>query len=314
MITGKFLAKYLRISIADKKRVSNNTKAESNSIIHQRELISRYISEKQIGFFMQTLEFVDDGYSGTNFDRPAVKEMLSLVRERKIGCIIVKDLSRFGRNYLEVGDYLEQIFPFIGVRFIAINDGYDSDNAIGSTKGMEIAFKNLLYDRYSKDLSEKIQSSLQVRRKRGDFIGPMAPFGYQLSDNKRVLEVDAIAAQYVKQIFKLAGKGYRIGEIAKILNKEKIPTPGQYKNQKKLQYFIMDEKESWDYKKVRKILQNQVYLGTIVNGKTKVTEVGGSHFRQIPEEEQIYVPNKHKAIITEQEFRLAEKVVKKNRS
>lgn len=309
-MTGRFLAEYLRLSVEDGDVVSSDVKIESDSIIHQRELITRYVSDKQIYPKMQSLEFVDDGYSGTNFDRPAVRQMLSMVREGKICCIVVKDISRFGRNYLEVGDYLEQIFPFMGVRFIAINDGYDSDDYIGTTGGIEIAFKSLLYDMYSKDLSEKMCSSLLVRRKRGDFIGPRAPFGYQFSDNKKVLAVDDVAAQYVKRIFELACEGYGTGKIAKKLNKEKVPTPGRYKNRKKSQYHIIDGEGYWDSGKVRKVLQNKVYLGTVVNGKNKVTEIGGSHFRQVPDEEQICVPDRHEAIITEQEFISASEVIK----
>ncbi len=305
----KFLAEYFRISVEDGDVISDDAKAESDSISHQRELVTRYIRDKQLYPAVQPLEFVDDGYSGTNFDRPAVKEMLSLVREGKICCIIVKDLSRFGRNYLEVGDYLEQIFPFMGVRFIAINDGYDSNDHIGTTGGIEIAFKSLLYDMYSKDLSEKMRSSLLVRRKRGDFIGPRAPFGYQFSENKKVLAVDEAAAQYVRRIFGLACEGYGTGKIAQILNKEKIPTPGCYKNQEKQQYHIMDGEGYWNCGKVRKVLQNKVYLGTVVNGRTKVTEVGGSNFRQVPDAEQICVPDMHEAIITEQEFLLASEVI-----
>ncbi len=305
----KFLAEYFRISVEDGDVISDDAKAESDSISHQRELVTRYIRDKQLYPAVQPLEFVDDGYSGTNFDRPAVKEMLSLVREGKICCIIVKDLSRFGRNYLEVGDYLEQIFPFMGVRFIAINDGYDSNDHIGTTGGIEIAFKSLLYDMYSKDLSEKMRSSLLVRRKRGDFIGPRAPFGYQFSENKKVLAVDEAAAQYVRRIFGLACEGYETGKIAQILNKEKIPTPGCYKNQEKQQYHIMDGEGYWNCGKVRKVLQNKVYLGTVVNGRTKVTEVGGSNFRQVPDAEQICVPDMHEAIITEQEFLLASEVI-----
>lgn len=308
----QFLAEYLRLSVEDGDIVSNDTKTESDSVGHQRELIARFISEKQIYPSMQSLEFVDDGYSGTNFDRPAVREMLSLVKEGKICCIIVKDISRFGRNYLEVGDYLEQIFPFMGVRFIAINDGYDSNDYIGTTGGIEIAFKSLLYDMYSKDLSEKMRSSLLIRRKRGEFIGPRAPFGYQFSNNKKILAVDEVAAQYVKRIFGLACEGCGTGRIAKLLNKEKIPTPGQYKNREKLQYHIMDGEGYWDSGKVRKILQNKVYIGTVVNGRTRVTEVGGSHFKPIPEEEQICVPGRHEAIVTEQEYLLALEVLKNN--
>ena len=308
----KFLAEYFRLSVEDGDVISDDAKAESDSISHQRELVTRYVRDKQLYPAVQTLEFVDDGYSGTNFDRPAVKEMLSLVREGKICCIIVKDLSRFGRNYLEVGDYLEQIFPFMGVRFIAINDGYDSNDHMGTTGGIEIAFKSLLYDMYSKDLSEKMRSSLLVRRKRGDFIGSRAPFGYQFSENKKVLAVDETAAQYVRRIFGLACEGYGTGKIAQILNKEKIPTPGWYKNQEKQQYHIMDGEGYWNCGKVRKVLQNKVYMGTVVNGRTKVTEVGGSHFRQVPDAEQICVPDMHEAIITEQEFLLASEVIKNN--
>ena len=308
----KFLAAYLRLSVEDGDIISNDMKAESDSISHQRELITRYIRDRQLYPSIQPLEFVDDGYSGTNFARPAVKEMLSLVREGKICCIIVKDISRLGRNYLEVGDYLEQIFPFMGVRFIAINDGYDSKDHMGTTGGIEIAFKSLLYDMYSKDLSEKMCSSLLIRRKRGDFIGPRAPFGYQFSDSKKTLAVDEVAAQYVREIFRLACEGYGTGEIAKILNKEKIPTPGRYKNREKQQYHIIDEEGYWNCGRVRKILQNRVYIGTVVNGRTKVTEVGGSHFRQVSDEEHICVPNMHEAIVTEQEFLLASKVIKNN--
>lgn len=311
-MAGQFLAEYLRLSVEDGDIVSNDTKAESDSIGHQRELIARYISEKQIYPSIQPVEFVDDGYSGTNFDRPAVRKMLSLVREGKICCIIVKDLSRFGRNYLEVGDYLEQVFPFMGVRFIAINDGYDSNDYIGTTGGIEIAFKSLLYDMYSKDLSEKMRSSLLIRRKKGDFIGPRAPFGYQFSDNKKILAVDEVAAQYVKRIFGLACEGYGTGKIAKLLNKERVPTPGQYKNKEKLQYHILDGEGYWDSGKVRKILQNKVYTGTVVNGRTRVTKVGGSHFKQVPEEEQICIPSRHEAIVTEQEYLLALQVLKNN--
>ena len=308
----KFLAAYLRLSVEDGDIISNDMKAESDSISHQRELITRYIRDRQLYPSIQPLEFVDDGYSGTNFARPAVKEMLSLVREGKICCIIVKDISRLGRNYLEVGDYLEQIFPFMGVRFIAINDGYDSKDHMGTTGGIEIAFKSLLYDMYSKDLSEKMCSSLLIRRKRGDFIGPRAPFGYQFSDSKKTLAVDEVAAQYVREIFRLACEGCGTGEIAKILNKEKIPTPGRYKNREKQQYHIIDEEGYWNCGRVRKILQNRVYIGTVVNGRTKVTEVGGSHFRQVSDEEHICVPNMHEAIVTEQEFLLASKVIKNN--
>lgn len=306
----QFVAEYLRLSMEDGDVVSDSDKEESDSIQHQRELISRYLHEENLYPDMQTLEFVDDGYSGTNFERPAVKRMLSMVREGKICCIIVKDISRFGRNYLEVGDYLEQILPFMGVRFIAVGDGYDSNNYEGTTGGIEIAFRSFLYDLYSKDLSVKMRSALEVRRKRGDFIGPRPPFGYRFSENKKVLAVDQEAAKYVRRIFELAGTGYSTGRIAVKLNEEKIPTPGQYKNRGNLQYHLLDGEGYWNRNMVLKILENKVYLGMVVNGKYRVTKVGGSQFKRVADEDQVCVSGRHEAIVTEQEFMKASKVIK----
>ena len=306
----QFVAEYLRLSMEDGDVVSDSDKEESDSIQHQRELISRYLREENLYPDMQTLEFVDDGYSGTNFERPAVKRMLSMVREGKICCIIVKDISRFGRNYLEVGDYLEQILPFMGVRFIAVGDGYDSNNYEGTTGGIEIAFRSFLYDLYSKDLSVKMRSALEVRRKRGDFIGPRPPFGYRFSENKKVLAVDQEAAKYVRRIFELACMGYSTGRIAVKLNEEKIPTPGQYKNRGNPQYHLLDGEGYWNRNMVLKILENKVYLGMVVNGKYRVTKVGGSQFKRVADEEQVCVSDRHEAIVTEQEFLKASEVIK----
>ncbi len=306
----RFVAEYLRLSMEDGDVVSDNAKEESDSILHQRNLITQYLRDKSLYLGTQTIEFVDDGYSGTNFERPAVKRMLSMVREGKICCVVVKDISRFGRNYLEVGDYLEQIFPFMGVRFIAVGDGYDSADYEGTTGGIEIAFKSFLYDMYSKDLSVKMRSALKIRRKRGDFIGPRPPFGYCFSDNKKVLAVDEEAAEYVRKIFGLACNGYSTGKIAIKLNEEHIPTPGQYKNREKVQYHILDGEGYWNSKMVLKILENKVYLGTVVNGKYRVTKVGGNQFKRVADEERICVSNKHEAIITDQEFLKASEVIR----
>ena len=165
-LAEKVLVEYLRLSIEDGDIVSNNEKLESDSISHQRELIAEYRERKKLFPGAQAMEIVDDGYSGTNFERPGVHRLLSMARSREIDCIIVKDISRFGRNYLEVGDYLEQIFPFLGIRFISVNDDYDSDDYLGTTGGIEVAFRSLLYDMYSRDLSVKMCSALEVRRKR----------------------------------------------------------------------------------------------------------------------------------------------------
>lgn len=304
MSEKRYQADYLRLSVEDGDIISDSNKVESNSITHQRALIAQFRKKEKLYPGIEILEFVDDGYSGTNFERPAIRKMLSLVKEGKICCVVVKDLSRFGRNYLEVSDYLEQIFPFLGVRFIAINDGYDSDNYAGTTGGVEFALKNLLYEMYSRDLSEKMRSTLTIQRKRGDFIGPRPPFGYRFSQNKKVLEPDPVSAQYVRRVFELACLGYTTGMIAKKLNEEKIPSPGRYK-----QYNLLDEEGFWESSSVRKILRNKVYLGTVVNGKSRVTKVGGKRFKAVAEEEQICIPDRHEAIVSEQDFYEASQVI-----
>lgn len=306
----KYLAEYLRLSMEDGD--VDTDKMESDSISHQRDLIAVYKKNHRDISEYSSMEFVDDGYSGTNFERPAIQRLLTMVKERQIGCIIVKDISRFGRDYLEVGDYLEQIFPFMGVRFISINDHYDSNDYLGTTGGVEVAFRGLMYDIYSKDLSIKMRSALEVRRKRGDYIGPRPPFGYVFQKGKRKLAADPIAAEYVKHIFALAGLGYSTGKIAQILNKEKIPTPGQYKNQgkEKETYHVSDGDGFWDAKKVLQIIENKVYLGITVNSKSAVTKVGGSQFVRVPDEKRIYVLGTHEAIVSEDVFQSASRVIK----
>lgn len=171
------MAEYLRVSIEDGDLISESNKTESNAVSNQRRLIEDYRRKEGLYPELIMIEFTDDGYSGTNFDRLGVRQLLAMVRKGKICCILVKDISRFGRDYLEVGDYLEQIFLFMGVRFIAVNDGYDSNDYIGTTGGIEIGFKSLLYGMYSKELSVKMRSALEVRRRRGDFVGPRPPIG-----------------------------------------------------------------------------------------------------------------------------------------
>ena len=149
----KCIATYLRLSLEDVDKRTNRAKDDSNSIAAQRQLIQRHIEQNPYLAGLPQMEFCDDGFTGTNFERPDFQRMIDLIRDGEIHIVIVKDLSRFGRDYLEVGDYLEHIFPFLGVRMISINDHYDSEKYLGNTAGMDIAFKNLIYDYYSKDLS-----------------------------------------------------------------------------------------------------------------------------------------------------------------
>lgn len=308
----KYIAEYLRLSLEDGDVCVENEKEESDSILHQRTLVKQYKIEHELSD-LPSMEFVDDGFSGTNFNRPEVTHLLDMVKQGKISCIIVKDISRFGRNYLEVGDYLEQVFPFLGVRFISINDNYDSNDYMGTTGGTEVAFKSMLYDMYSKDLSVKMLSSLEVRRKHGDYISPRPPFGYNFSKKtKRKLVIDPIASKYVYRIFELAGVGYTTGVIARRLNDEGIPTPARYKNmtQEKGRYRIQDETGYWNAKMIREVIKNKVYLGIVVNKKHQVVKIGGKQYRAVPEEEQISVPDMHEPIISEEMFWNANKVIR----
>lgn len=189
------IAIYLRLSLADGD-LKKGSKDESNSIENQRMLLHDYIG-KQEDLFGEIVEYVDDGYTGTNFERPGFKRMMEDIKSGKINCIIVKDLSRLGRNYIEMGKYLEQIFPMMGIRFIAINDNYDNANAESNdSDNIVVPFKNLLNDSYCRDISIKVRSQLDMKRRKGEFIGGYAIYGYCKDErNKNRLVVDEYAAE-----------------------------------------------------------------------------------------------------------------------
>ena len=222
--TKQITALYCRLSQEDERS------GESLSIENQKSILLQYAREQH---FTNPVFFVDDGYSGTNFDRPGIKRVLELVRQRKVAAILVKDLSRFGRNYKEVGSYLEQVFPFLGVRFISVNDGYDSNEYIGSTGGLDIACKALVHDLYSRDISRKVKSSRYARLRRGDYFCSVAPYGYvKSSEDKHRLVIDPPAAKVVRRIFDMTLAGFCTTEIARTLNLEDVPSPLIYMRQK----------------------------------------------------------------------------------
>ena len=169
-------AKYIRLSSEDDD-LRKGGKIESNSVTNQRNLLDAFISRTPELADTSVIEFCDDGWSGKNFERPAVQEMIAQARAGKIQCIVVKDLSRFGRDYLTVGNYISCVFPFLGVRFIAVNDGFDSIRP-ADIDSLETSFKTLLYDLYSRDLSRKVRKAKRFRAQRGDFLSPFAPYGF----------------------------------------------------------------------------------------------------------------------------------------
>ena len=212
---------YVRLSKEDGD-VSNAVKAESNSISNQKNLIRDFLKDKED--IEVVSERVDDGYSGSNFERPAFKLMLEDIKKGIVDCVIVKDLSRFGREYIDSGRYIERLFPALGVRFIAINDNYDSLNGKDQADEIIIPFKNLINDAYCRDISVKIRSHLEVKRKNGEFIGSFAPYGYQKSENDRnSLVIDPIAAGIVKDIFRMKLHGLSQDAIANRLNDAGVP-------------------------------------------------------------------------------------------
>ena len=308
------LAIYLRLSqedegMGDDSEMINERKGschtpenqESNSISNQRKQIYEYIQRDPELCRYERAEFCDDGYSGTNMERPGIQKLLDEAREKRIQCIIVKDMSRFSRDYIETGTYLNQVFPFLGIRFIALNDHYDSKGHRGDTFGLDTAFQTLLYDLYSKDISVKVKASVGRKCADGEFAFGQVPFGYKKSDKgKNTVIVNKTEAGVVQNIFSLAMQGKACAQIARWLNEEKIPTVMQMR--KKFSKGWEGKVQAWSSKAVRNILNNRFYLGEMVYGKTAVESVGSRRRTKLPKEEWKIIPNHHEALVTPEIF------------
>lgn len=285
---------------------------ESNSITSQREILKNYLNSHREFVDYHTVEFCDDGYSGTNFTRPGVQKMLEQVRAGEISVIMVKDFSRFGRNYIEVGNYLEQVFPFLGIRFISVNDGFDSDVSDFSGEFLDVAFKNLVHDLYSKDLSEKIISVRQMKARKGEFITPYAPYGYLKSPEQRLVP-DLEAALVVRRIFHMALEGVPKAHIANALNRDGIPAPLMLRRQRGDHFSCktVNEKSIWRTASIFSILKDQRYVGDTVYGKVKPTSVGSRKDRTVSREQWIIVPDTHEAIVSREVFEKVNRGIQK---
>lgn len=311
MMNQKTLANYLRISADDE------TIGDSMSISGQRSIIAEFVSTHPELRDWNIIEFSDDGYSGTTFQRPGVKKLLESVQRGEINGIIVKDLSRFGRNYIEVGDYLEQIFPFLGVRFISVNDGFDSAKMECSAGDVSIAFKNLLHDYYAKDISNKLRAVWKLKKERGEYISPVAFFGYiKNTVNKHKLVVDEPAATIVRRVFSLILDGNTTGQAARLLNEEELPAPGAYKlkNGQHCNSHKLTKNNSWTGTTVYNVIRDLRYTGCMVNGKRAYNTIASKKFRLLPPEQWIICDNTHEAIISKEDFEKAQLYVKKNNS
>lgn len=296
---------YVRLSRED------GDKEESNSVTGQKDLIRDYLCRHPE--LRECDMKVDDGYTGSNFDRPAFQEMIAAVKAGKINCIVVKDLSRFGRDHLDVGEYIERIFPFLGVRFIAINDNYDSEHRNVESDELIIPFKNLINEAYCRDTSVKIRSQLEIKRKRGDFIGSFAVFGYQRdTEDRHRLVVDDFAADVVRDIFKWKLEGISAGDIASRLNTAGIPTPMDYKQKQGMRYktsFRVKKDSDWSAGMILRILKNPVYTGTLEQGRVTTPNYKVKKLLNKPREDWAVVENCHEAIIDRFDFETVQKVL-----
>ena len=283
---------YLRLSKED------GDKLESDSISNQRKLIHRYLDQHPE--FILVDELVDDGYSGANFHRPGMQQMLRRLEDGEADCVIVKDMSRFGREYIQSGRYIQRIFPEMGVRFIAINDGYDSIRKQQSDDIL-IPIKNLMNDSYCRELSNKLRSQFQIQRSNGEFIGAFAAYGYlKSSEDKHKLVVDDYAASVVKGIFHAKIQGYSMQRIAAQLNQQEVLSPAAYKRSIGLNYrsgFDSGENCLWNNTTVRRILQNRIYVGDLEQGKRYKPNYKTDVVLLRPQEEWSVIRDNHEPII-----------------
>ncbi|MDK4475751.1 recombinase family protein [Fusobacterium necrophorum] len=297
---------YLRLSKEDGEKV------ESNSISNQREIINSYVKRNQI---TMVKEYVDDGYSGANFDRPNFKEMIKDAYDKQFDTIIVKDLSRFGRDYIEAGKYIQRIFPENGIRFISVNDNYDSKSADMNDTHLILPIKNFINDSYCRDISNKVKSSQKIKREKGDFISAFAPYGYKKSDeNKNKLVVDEQAAPNIKNIFDMKLLGYSSKAIADELNHLGVLTPRKYKESQgfKCNGFQNIKGGNWSAKAVNRIIENEVYIGNTLQGKSITLNYKNKKQIEKEKEEWIRVEDTHEAIISKEIFAIANTMLKRD--
>ena len=303
---NRVVALYIRLSTEDYK-------VESMSIDNQKLALHKYTENLDDLTDYEIREFVDNGYSGTNFERPAVQELLDLARDGKIDCIIVKDFSRFGRNSLEVGYFMEKVFPLYGVRFISINDDFDSGKLHADTGGLNMAFKYLVSELYSRDLSIKYKSAKYVKFKKGEYQSKICPYGYQKSADGR-MEPDQETAPIVRMIFEMAAQGQNTTAIIKALFDRNVPTPGEYKKAKGQDYHDVSRCGGiWQRSTLARLLRDERYTGTYIIGKRRRVEVGSNHVRMKDESEWVKIPNHHPAIVTKELFDKTQKAMRREK-
>lgn len=297
---------YLRLSVED------NGKKDADSIENQKKLLMEYVQARP--YLMLVDVYMDNGYTGTDFERPEFNRMLSDAKSGRINCIVVKDLSRLGRNYVEAGNYLEKVFPFLGIRFISVNDCYDSDSL---TSGAELgaSLKNVVNDIYAKDISRKVGSAMKAKRLRGEYIGNYAPYGY-LKDpqDKNHLVIDPEIAPIVVEIFEMRASGIGITAIARKLNERNIPSPGRLRYERGI--ITNNNKKGsslpWNRHVLSDLLKNVAYIGNLAQGRSSSCLHKGIPFHWTDESEWDLVEGTHEPIISEELWNQVQTVNEQN--
>ncbi len=302
------VAVYLRLSRDDGIYGSG---AESNSIRSQRNLVCSYIRKKDD---MEIYDiYVDDGWSGANFDRPSFKRMIEDIEAGHVNCVIVKDLSRFGRDYIEAGRLIQKTFPAFSVRFIALDDNFDSLTADFNEKTLVLPVRNFINDSYCSDISKKVRSHQQAKREKGDFIGAFAVYGYRKNpENNSQLLVDGYAAGIVKKIFAWKIAGFSSLAIAEKLNGMGILSPMEYKKSKGEKFstgFVTHARAKWSSVAVKRILANEMYTGMMVQGKNEKASYKVKRLAEKPREEWVRVADTHEAIVPVEDFEIVQKLL-----
>ena len=297
---------YLRLSDEDKRNI------EDNSIGNQKKICLEHL--KKLPEIEVIASYIDNGASGTNFSRSGFKQMLQDLTKGEINCVVVKDLSRLGRNYLETSEYLEKFFPEAGIRFIAVNNGYDSIRKLNGKQEIVIPFSNIVNDMYAKDVSRKIRSSIEILMKSGEFLPPSGsiPYGYLRDEKNNTYIIDEETAPIVQEIFKMKLQGVSDCEIIRTLNRKQIPSPGKIRYLRGMTKAEKYKDAVWIGSTLRKLLSNEVYLGHRIHGKVKRDCLGAEKKRR-PQEEWEYVYNVHPALISEEDFQKIRQIKEKGR-
>ena len=303
MSNQKMLIGYYRLSLED------GSAGESNSIINQRKLIKDYISHIPELAELPFQEFYDDGYSGSSMERPGIQRVLEMARNEQVQCIVVKDFSRFSRDYIEMGTYLEQIFPFLGIRFISVSDHYDSKDYKGKSSDIEVQFKGLIADFYVKDQSVKVKSAVSTKRSNGEYCCGSAPYGYRINpENKKELLIVEEEAETIRRVFELTNQRYSKLDICRLFNEESVLTPLQSmsRRQKSDSKKASSRGLQWTSDMVRKILNDKNYIGCMVYGKTKIPDPGTGKEVPVPRSEWKLLENHHEPIVSKETFEKAQ--------